>query len=101
MSLRCLRQIIGVNSNTMTSNQTWFKRKKIPFGRSCFKYILRVNAHLAKYLRQFIDKGYIDVTLRVFNHFGCFRHFHCWGQMGTCSNYRGIDPVYFYSHLWS
>ena len=70
-----LGKVVGVDADAVTSDEARPKGKKVPFGACGFKNFVSVDAHAVENHGQFVDKGYVDVALGVFNYFGCFGHF--------------------------
>ena len=92
----CLvRQIVGVDTNTVASNQTRPKREKIPFGACCLQNIKRINTQAVKNHRQFIHERNIKISLCVFNNLGRFSNFNRCRSMRARCHYLAIEPGYF------
>ena len=94
VALCALRQIVGVHADAVSAHQSRLERQEIPFRRSGFQHILRVDAHPCKDLRQLVHKGDVDVALRVFNHLCRFGHLDRRGQMRTGRNDRSIHVIH-------
>ena len=101
ITLCTLGQIIRVYANAVSSNQPRLEGKKIPFGTCSLQHILSINPHTREYLGKLIDKGYIDITLRILNDFRCLRHLHRGSQMCPGRYNRSIHFVHFLTNFRS
>src|SRR5687768_7839361 len=69
-TLRFVRQIIRIDPNTMTSNQSRLERQKVPFCSGCFKYFVCIDSDSFKDQRKFVHKCNVYIALRIFDYFG-------------------------------
>src|SRR5262249_28330752 len=56
-------QIVGIDTDTMTADETRLERQEIPFRSSSRQYISGVYIERAKDQRQFIHEGDIEIAL--------------------------------------
>ena len=68
-----IRQVIGINTNAMTTNQTRFKTQRIPLGVHPRQNLIRVNTHSVTDHSDFIHESDINITLAVLYNLHCFR----------------------------
>ena len=90
-SLRCGCQVIGIDTNAMSSHQTRCEFQKIPFGTGGFKYILGAHTHSIKNDRQFVHQGNVDISLGVFQNLCGLSHFNGGGLVQACMDDSAID----------
>ena len=90
-----IRQIVGVDTNTVASDQAGPEREKIPFAACCFQNIKRINTQPVKNHRQFIHKRNIKISLRIFNNLGGFSNFNSGRPMSARRHYPAIESGYF------
>ena len=94
-------KVISKGDIAVSSNQPRLEGKKIPFGTCSLQYILSINPHTHEYLGKLIDKGYIDITLRILNDFGRLCHLHRGSQMCSGRYNRSIHFVHFLTNFKS
>src|SRR5690349_24595873 len=94
----CLvRKVIRVDAYTMTPDKARFERKKIPFCSCGLKYFMGVDADTVEDQRKLVDKGNVNVTLGIFNHFCRFSHLDGGCFVGACLDDLLIKVVDFFS----
>jgi len=92
-------EIIRINTDAMPSNKTGAERQKIPFCPGSLKHFKGIDAHFVKYNREFVYKGNVNISLRVFDHFGCFSYLYGCSEVGSGSNYTFIQIINFFCHF--
>ena len=101
MTLGALCQVVRIYADTVATYQTRAERQEIPFGTCGLQDVKRVYSHLGKNVREFIDKGNIDIALRVLYHLCSFGHFDGRGKMGACRDNGGINLIDILSYFGS
>ena len=86
-------QVVRIDSNAMSSDQTGLERQEIPFRPGCRQHFVRINTDQMENLRQFVHKSDVDVTLGVFDHFGSLRHFDTGNRVGSGLDNRSVQGV--------
>ena len=72
--LRLIGQIIGIHPDAVSADQPRKEFQEVPFGTRGFQNGFRIDSHLVEDHGQFIHEGNVDVSLRILNDLGCFRH---------------------------
>jgi len=78
---------LGTTTDACTAtDQAGLKPQKIPFGTGRLQYFMCINTHAFEYQCQFVDKGDVNIALRIFNYFSRLRHLQRGGFVRTCGN---------------
>ena len=93
-SLCALGQVVGVHRYAVATNKAWVHLYEVPLGASGFQHVLGVYAHQGENLRQFVDKGNVDVSLAVLDNFGSFGHLDARCLVGTVYEHSIVHFVY-------
>src|SRR5215207_977807 len=65
-------QIIGVDSDAMSPDQTGLKREKIPFCARSRQHVAGIKTKRMKDLRELVHKSNVNISLRVLDNLGGF-----------------------------
>ena len=86
-------QVIGIDTDTVSTHQAGPKRQEIPFGTGGFQYFEGINAHFVEDNRQFIDQGDVEVALRIFDNLGGFGDLDTARFVRASGNDRAVEFI--------
>jgi hypothetical protein len=71
---RATGQVIRIDADAVSADQTWGEMEEIPLRRRCSENIGAVDAEQVENQRQFVDQRYVEVALSVLNDLRRFGH---------------------------
>ena len=101
IALGALGEVVGVNADAVTSDESWTEGQEVPLGASSLKDVEGVDTHLVEDLAQLIDESDIDVTLAVLNDLGSLGYLDGGSEVGAGSDNAAIDLVDIFAYLGS
>ena len=72
--VRFPRQVVGVDANAVSAHQTGAELQEVPFRPCGFQDLVRVDADALEDDAQLVDKGDVDVALRILDDLGGLSH---------------------------
>src|SRR5690348_10860829 len=98
-TLRLMREVVRVNTDTVTSDKSGFEWKEIPFRSRGLEHFVCINTHAFEDQCKLVDEGDVNITLRVFNDLSSFRDFYRRCFVSSCDDDFLIKLIYFLSDL--
>src|SRR5579864_4388671 len=95
---RPVREIEGVDPDAMSADQAGREAQEIPFRRCRVEHVMCGKTELLEDHRHFVDKGDVDVALRILDHLGSFRRLDALGHKDVAVGYRAVDAAQRFDH---
>src|ERR1700681_4796988 len=90
---RLVCQIIWIDPNAVTTDQTWPKWQKVPLRTSGLQHFLGVYAEPFEYKGKFVDQRDVDVALRIFDDLRGLRHANATHLVRAGGHDRAVELV--------
>ena len=90
--VRLVRQIVRVDADAMSTNQSWPKAQEVPFRAGCLQHLGRIDPDLMTDQGKLVDQRDVKVPLRVFDDLGGLRDLDAARPVHTCDNNARVDP---------
>lgn len=91
--LRLVGQVVGIDADAVTADQTGTKGQEVPFAAGRFEDFEGIDAQPMEYQGKLVHQGDIEVALGVFDHLGRFGDFDRTRPVGAGGDDAAIQGV--------
>ena len=91
--LRLVRQVIGIDTDTVTADKAWAVGVEVPFGAGGFQHLAGVETEILEQHGEFVDQRDVHVALNVLDDLGGLRHADRSHAMGAGRDNAAIDAI--------
>ncbi len=90
-TFRLVGQVVGVDTDAVTSHQAGPEWQEIPLGARRLQHIQRIDTQLVENHRQLVHQGNVKVALGILDDLGRLCHLHAGGAMHTHFHHRLVE----------